>query len=92
MRLVCAVRSVVARLGPLIRADDRSVRREFCNMALFRPTFSAFDSHIYGWTSLLSLSVMLRLPAVFRCRYVMLRDVYATLSSGDGAGICCSFA
>ncbi len=66
----------VARLGQLIRTDVR-----------FRPTFSAFDSLMFGWTPVLTLSVMLLLPAVYRCRYAMQRDVYATPSSGDRTGI-----
>ncbi len=79
------------RLGPLIRADDRSAQRELCNIARFRPTFSAFDFHIYSWTPVLSLSVMLLLPAIYCCRYAMQRDIYTTPSSGDEAGICRSF-
>ncbi len=35
---------------------------------------------------------MLLLPAVYCCRYAMQRDVYATHSSRDRAGICSSFA
>ncbi len=46
---------------------------------------------MYGWTPVLSLSVMLLLPVVYWCRYAMQRDVYVTPSSGDGVGIC-SFA
>ncbi len=38
------------------------------------------------------VSVMLLLPAVYCCRYAMQRDVYGMPSSGDGAGICSSFA
>jgi len=34
--------SMVARLGPLSCADDRSAQCELCNIVLFRPTFSAF--------------------------------------------------
>ncbi len=49
-------------------------------------------SHMHGWTPVLSLLVMLLLLAVYCCRYAMQRDVYATPSSGDGAGICRSFA
>ncbi len=80
--------TTVAWLGPLIRANDWSARRELCNIALFRPTFSAFDSHMYSWTPF-SLSVMLLLRAVYRCRYAKQRDGYATPSSGDD---CSSFA
>ncbi len=67
--------STVAWLGPLIRADDRSARCKLCDITLFHPTFSEFDSHMYGWTPVLSL---LLIPAVYRCRYAMQRYVYAT--------------
>ncbi len=95
VKLVCAVRSarLVRHRGRVARSiDDRSARRDRCNIVLFRPTFSVFDSHMYGWTPVHSLSVMLLLPAVYHCRYAMQRDGYATPSSGDGAGICSSFA
>ncbi len=70
--------------------QDRSARRELCNIAQFRPTFSAFDKYVRLNTG--SLSVMLILMAVYSCRYAMQRDVYATPSSGDGGGIFSSFA
>ncbi len=57
----------------------------------FVPLSVHLTSHMYGWTPVLSLSVMLCLPAIYCCRYTMQRDVYATPSSGDGAGICSSF-
>ncbi len=47
---------------------------------------------MYGWTLVLSLSVMFLLPAVYRCRYAMHIGIYASPSSGVGAGICSSFA
>ncbi len=75
---------IYCNLGPLIHADDGSALRELCSIVLFRSTFSAFDSHMYGWTPVPFLSVMLLLPAVYRCRYTMQRDVYAMPSSGDG--------
>ncbi len=58
----------------------------------FVPLSVHLASHMYGWTPGLLLSVMLLILAVYCCRYAMQRDVYATPSSGDGAGICSSFA
>ncbi len=92
VRLVCAVLS--ARFVWWRGRAARSIYlRASSNIVLFRPTFSAFV-HMYGWTPVHSLSVMLLLPTVFiawdmQCRE---RHIYATPSSGDGAGICSSFA
>ncbi len=58
----------------------------------FVPLSVHLASHMYGGTQVLSLSVMLLLPAVYCNRFAMQRDVYATPSSGDGVGICSSFA
>ncbi len=82
VRLVRAIRSM--RFVRYRGTAAQSI--ELCNIALFRPTFSAFDSHMYGLTPVISLSVMLLLPAVYCC--AMLRDVLAMPSSGDGVGIC----
>ncbi len=85
MRLGHAVHSV-----RLIRVDDRSApRRELCNIALFRPTFSAFDfPYLQLNTGSLALSYVASTGYLLLLICNAETDVYLTLSSGDGAGIC----
>ncbi len=72
--------TTVARLGPV----NSVTLRCFVPLSVHLTLVSA--EHRF------SRSVMLLLPAVHRCRYAILREVLATPSSGDGAGICSSFA
>ncbi len=58
----------------------------------FAPLSVHLSSHLYDWTPVLLLSVMLFIPTVYFCRYAIQRDVYTTPSTGDGTGICSSFA
>ncbi len=62
--------SVVMWLDPLIHADDRSARYKVCNIALFRPTFSAF-CFPYIQLNTGSLTVLCFLPAAYCCKLDM---------------------
>ncbi len=95
MSLVRTVRSVARSHGSVLWVVLMTGQRGTSSITLrcFVPLSVHLASHMYGWTLVLSLSVMLLLPAVYCRRYGMQRVVYAALFTyGDGAGVCSSFA
>ncbi len=83
MSLVRTVRSVARSHGSVLWVVLMTGQRGASSITLrcFVPLSVHLASHMYGWTLVLSLSVMLLLPAVYCCRYGMQRVVYATPSS-----------
>ncbi len=69
--------STTARLDLLIHANDRSARRELCNIALFRPTFSAFDfPYVRLNTCSLALSYVASTSYLFIAVDMQCRETY----------------